>query len=297
MRRKQHPKAVEDVHELANAGHRPEAVRRTQAQRIRPTIDEPKQTFERQLEHVSTRLRKDITQERIVAIADVPFKMSPVERETFQKQSYRKLREALMKGRFMPGDTVSLRGLARELGTSPMPVREAVRHLVAEKALELRENRTFSVPVMTRSKLNELRKLRVILEGAVAEAAGRNIGERDLIELQGLQDEMKSAISRGDSKRYLTKNQDFHFLLYKSAGMSVAVDIIEALWLQVGPSFNWLLLGRRPGKRLARDNSFLTAHHDAVLVALEQRRPSAVRRALEHDISEGMDFLVQQTRD
>lgn len=223
--------------------------------------------------------------------------MSPVERETFQKQSYRKLREALMKGRFMPGDTVSLRGLARELGTSPMPIREAVRHLVAEKALELKQNRTFCVPVMTRAKLDELRTLRIILEGSVAEKAGKNIGEAELFEMHGLQDEMKSAILRGDSKRYLTKNQDFHFLLYKSAGMSFAVDIIETLWLQIGPSFNFLLLGERSGKdSSAADTSFLTSHHDALLAALERRNPVAVRRALEHDIDEGMDFLKQQTK-
>jgi DNA-binding GntR family transcriptional regulator len=237
-----------------------------------------------------------MAQERPTPIENVPFKMSPVERETFQKQSYRKLREALMKGRFMPGDTVSLRGLARELGTSPMPIREAVRHLVAEKALELRENRTFSVPVMTRAKLNELRRIRIILEGEVAEEGGKRIGENDLIELQGLQDEMKSAISRGDSKRYLTKNQDFHFLLYKSAGMNFAVDIIETLWLQIGPSFNFLLRGKQSEKsRSATKNSFLTEHHDALLLALEHRRPSAVRRALELDINKGMDFLLQQT--
>jgi DNA-binding GntR family transcriptional regulator len=232
---------------------------------------------------------------RANAIEDVPFRMSPVERETFQKQSYRKLREALMKGRFMPGDTVSLRGLARELGTSPMPIREAVRHLVAEKALEFRENRTFSVPVMTHAKLDELRKLRIILEGAVAEEGGKNIGERQFLELQGLQDEMKSAVLRGDSKRYLTKNQDFHFLLYKSSAMSSAVDIIEMLWLQIGPSFNLLLLGQKDPSAPATSTSSLTSHHDAVLKALEQRKPAAVRRALEQDIYDGMEFLMQQT--
>jgi DNA-binding GntR family transcriptional regulator len=224
-----------------------------------------------------------------------PFKMSPLERETLQKQSYRKLREALMKGRFMPGDTVSLRSLARELGTSAMPIREAVRHLVAERALELRQNRTFSVPVMTRAKLDDLRKLRIILEGAVAEEAGKHVSEADRIELHGLQDEMKSAIVRGDSKRYLTKNQDFHFILYKSAGMSFAVDIIETLWLQIGPSFNFLLLGKQLDKRSASDVPFLTRHHDAVLAAIEKQDPPSVRRALELDINEGMDFLIRQS--
>jgi DNA-binding GntR family transcriptional regulator len=229
------------------------------------------------------------------SIDDVPFRMKPVERETFQRQSYRKLREALMKGRFMPGDTVSLRGLARELGTSPMPIREAVRHLVAEKALQFGENRTFSVPLMTRAKLDELRKLRIILEGAVAEEGGKNIGERELLELYGLQDEMKSAVLRGDSKRYLTKNQDFHFLLYKSSSMSCAIDIIETLWLQIGPSFNLLLVGKKDRSAPATGSSSLTSHHDAILQALEQRKPAAVRRALEQDIYDGIEFLIQRT--
>ena len=218
-------------------------------------------------------------QHRASAIRDVPFRMSPIERETFQKQSYRKLREALMKGRFMPGDTVSLRGLARELGTSPMPVREAVRHLVAEKALEFRENRSFSVPLMTRAKLDELRKLRIILEGAVAEEGAKNIRKSEILELQGIQDEMKSAVLRDNSKRYLTKNQDFHFLLYKSSAMSSAVDIIEMLWLQIGPSFNLLLLGQKDRSAPATSTSSLTSHHDAVLKALEQRKPACAARA------------------
>lgn len=90
--------------------------------------------------------------------------MKPVDRESLQQQSYQALREALMKGRFMPGDTVSLRNLAQELGTSPMPVREAVQHLIAEGALVLRPNRTYAVPEMTREILAELKKLRVLLE-------------------------------------------------------------------------------------------------------------------------------------
>lgn len=224
-----------------------------------------------------------------------PFKMSPVERETFQEQSYRKLRDALMKGRFMPGDTVSLRNLARELGTSPMPIRDAVRHLIAERALELRPNRTFAVPVMTRAKLDELRQLRVILEGAVAETAGPRIGEADIAELHGLQDEMKSALLRGDSKRYLTKNQGFHFVLYRSAGMRFAVDIIETLWLQIGPGFNFLLNGKGALPHNSPGADALTRHHDAILVAIATRDAVGVRTAIERDISQGMEFLIQQT--
>ena len=98
-----------------------------------------------------------------------------------------------------------------------------------------------------------------------------------------------------NSKRYLTKNQDFHFLIYKSSAMTSAVDIIETLWLQIGPSFNLLLLGQKDRSAPATSTSSLTSHHDAVLKALEQRKPAAVRRALEQDIYDGMEFLMLQT--
>ena len=62
---------------------------------------------------------------------------------------YQEIRRNLMAGQFQPGEAVTLRGLAGKLGTSAMPVREALRRLVAERALDLGPNRTARVPVVT----------------------------------------------------------------------------------------------------------------------------------------------------
>lgn len=219
-----------------------------------------------------------------------PQKMRPVDRESLQQQSYQALRDALMKGRFMPGDTVSLRNLAQELGTSPMPVREAVQHLIAEGALILRPNRTFAVPEITREILAELKHLRVILEGSVVEAAGPLISVSELSSLYELQGQMRAALAMGDSKRYLVKNRDFHFTLYRSSGMSIAVNIIETLWLRIGPSFNMLTSGRaRDEKHIAS----LTDHHEAALAAIAAGNSLSLRRAVEQDIIQGMDFIIE----
>nr|WP_284739485.1 GntR family transcriptional regulator [Rhizobium sp. CG5] len=219
--------------------------------------------------------------------------MKPVDRESLQQQSYQALRDALMKGRFMPGDTVSLRNLAQELGTSPMPVREAVQHLMAEGALVLRPNRTFAVPDMTREILAELKQLRVILEGSVAQAAGPLIGAPELSRLYELQGQMRAALAIGDSKRYLVNNQDFHFTLYRSSGMSIAVNIIETLWLRIGPSFNLLMSGDRAADRDKKQAASLTDHHEAALAAIAAGNPSALRSAIEQDIIQGMDFIIE----
>jgi DNA-binding GntR family transcriptional regulator len=222
-----------------------------------------------------------------------PQKMKPVDKESLQQQSYQALRDALMKGRFLPGDTVSLRNLAQELGTSPMPVREAVQRLIAEGALVLRPNRTFAVPEMTREILVELKQLRVTLEGSVAQAAGSSIGALELSSLYELQGQMRSALAIGDSKRYLVKNQDFHFTLYRSSGMSIAVSIIETLWLRIGPSFNLLTSGQRAAARDEKQIASLTDHHEAALAAIAAGNPSALRHAIEQDIIQGMDFIIE----
>ena len=62
---------------------------------------------------------------------------------------YRALARGLMAGMFSPGEAVTLRILARRLGTSAMPVREAVSRLIAERALVLLPNRSVIVPRMS----------------------------------------------------------------------------------------------------------------------------------------------------
>ncbi len=57
-----------------------------------------------------------------------------VESETMADKVYQQLREALMSGRFAPGQALSLRGVAEAVGSSTMPVRAALTRLAAERA-------------------------------------------------------------------------------------------------------------------------------------------------------------------
>ncbi len=66
--------------------------------------------------------------------------------ETLAQRAASRLRAALMRGDFLPGTASTLRGLAERLGTSIMPVREAVSRLAAEQALDLQPNRCHRRP-------------------------------------------------------------------------------------------------------------------------------------------------------
>src|SRR4051812_35242411 len=91
--------------------------------------------------------------------------------ETLTQRVYQELRAALMRGDFLPGTALTLRGLAERLGTSIMPVREAVSRLAAEQALELQPNRAIVVPELSRREIGELWRIRCLIESDAAALA------------------------------------------------------------------------------------------------------------------------------
>ena len=78
-----------------------------------------------------------------------------------------------MSGRMIPGEQISLRGIASAFGVSVMPVREAVHRLTAEQALELTPKRALRVPMMTVSQFREITTIRINLEGLATERAAQ----------------------------------------------------------------------------------------------------------------------------
>ena len=84
---------------------------------------------------------------------------------------YDALRQRFVTGKFMPGSSLSTRGVARELGVSQMPVREALSRLAAEGAVEIRSKRRIVVPLMTAARFKDLLRCRELLEPEAAAAA------------------------------------------------------------------------------------------------------------------------------
>jgi len=120
------------------------------------------------------------------------------ENVTLRDRVYGDLRHALMTGRFLPGQKMPIRALAAALGTSLTPVREALRRLITEGVLEGQSNRSVRVPLMTRTKILELRELRVTLESIAAARAAEIITRDEVANLRVLALEIMAARTRGD---------------------------------------------------------------------------------------------------
>ncbi|QFR33643.1 GntR family transcriptional regulator [Ancylobacter sp. TS-1] len=206
--------------------------------------------------------------------------------ETLQQWVFRRLRRSVMSGRFPPGKAVTIRGLADALGVSSMPVREALRRLVAERALVLLDNRRVRVPEMTARRFEELMAARTLLE---CEAASRALGVADaafIARLDELNRESDAAVAADDIEAMIETNLAFHAALYGGRPDNVLLPLIESVWLQIGPFMRLALADL--------ERHYTVDRHAEALSALRAGDAAALRRAIEADIRDGIGHLLAQ---
>jgi len=199
-----------------------------------------------------------------------------IETSTLAQSVYNELRWALTGGVFVPGQAVSLRMLADQLGTSVMPVRQAINHLITEGGLAMMPNRTVIVPRMTRARFVELNRIRELLESEAGARACGNLTQGQREQLVNTNLELQQCLERGEIKGALAANRDFHFRLYEASAMPTLVQMIGALWLQIGPFLHLSI----SDPLMPWDGG----RHDEVLAALAARDAQAARRAIEQDV-------------
>ncbi|MFZ4806164.1 MAG: GntR family transcriptional regulator [Hyphomicrobiaceae bacterium] len=211
---------------------------------------------------------------------------------TLGRRVHSELRAWLMSGRLSPGDKVSLRSVADELGVSMQPVRDAVARLVAEEALEVLPNRAVRVPRMTLARFREITLIRLKIEGFAAETAALAHDGKDMaaVRRHATAFAAQCAATVPDTSVAVAENQSLHFAVYRAAKLGTLIPIIEGLWLRVGPILN---LDMRASPARLADGGAARCHRDLV-AAIERRDGVAARSALEADIEGAAAFIERQ---
>ncbi len=243
---------------------------------------------------------------------------SRIPRFTLADQVYADIKELILSGRIAPGERLTLRALASAVGTSPMPVRDAVSRLVAEKALDLLPNRTIQVSWPSKERFAEIVLIRCTVEGLAAEMACNRRTEQELAEIQKQADIFQRAadMPERDSVKAMLANREMHFTIYRAAGMPTLLQMIEGLWLQVGPVF-WATVG---GEIRANAKSGLDAgsrtgdagregepmespilemtyrSHAALVEAISARDGQKARQAVTDDIEKAAQIILRSGR-
>ena len=202
-------------------------------------------------------------------------------RQPAHERVYRKLRELILFGEIAPGEAVTIQGLTGRLGAGMTPVREAIRRLTSEGALQFQGNRRVIVPQLTDANISEIIFARQWLESHLALRATERATPADHDRLTALDDAVDQAIAQGDLRSYLEMNYRFHAGIYDLAGAPILAEIADGLWLRFGPSLR-VMIGR-VGTQNMPDK------HKAVLDCMRTGDAEGAARAIREDMLQGME--------
>jgi DNA-binding GntR family transcriptional regulator len=218
------------------------------------------------------------------ALAETGFDMPKLSRSTLNEEVYEELKQALISGKIAPGSTMTIRSLAQSFGISIMPVREALRRLVAEHVLVLLPNRSVALPVFTAERFHEITCIRIALEGLAAEEGAKRITAADTARVARMTALMETN-AKAPPADVLEWNREFHFTLYRASGMPTLAKMIESLWLQVGPLLNL------QQQVFAEQKISVYVHHHRALAGLIAKNPGEVRAAIVADIEDAAKII------
>ena len=184
----------------------------------------------------------------------------------------------ILSGEFQPGDRIVESALARQLGVSQAPVREAIRDLVLLGFLESEPYKGTSVRSFTSDELWEVYTVRGALESLAARLAVRRIKEADIEALEEILEKMLEAAEADDRDQLILLDNEFHESILRISGN----NLLYHLWksLEFG---RWTIVTYSVSEH---DPEYLAVRHRQLLEALKTRDPQAAIEAMQHHLED-----------
>lgn len=160
--------------------------------------------------------------------------VGPIKRQkTLTEQSAEAIRARIVGGQFEFGEALSEIALAKELGVSKTPVREAFLQLKNEGLVEIQPQRGTFVFQMTTEQLRQLSELREILEVNSLRFGMRNDPVAFTRSLQRIIEGMTKAAAKRDPASYRSLDAEFHIAIIKAADNSFIESAYNIIALRV----------------------------------------------------------------
>jgi DNA-binding GntR family transcriptional regulator len=194
--------------------------------------------------------------------------------------AYQAIRDAIFSGEFESGTRLNQDDLARRLGVSRAPIRDALNRLESEGLVQtLSRAGGVVVADATEQQMANIYELRAILDTACTRLACERISGDDLKRLQEIVDETERVTAAQDLQGIVQGHAEFHYLIYTACGNPELTKVARNLWDR---SYRYRVLALSNGENARRG----LAQHRAILAALQARDASqAVVLAEQHDQS------------
>lgn len=215
-------------------------------------------------------------------------KLEKIPTETLRQKIYEQLKQKIISAEILPGELITINDLAAKFGVSIIPVREALWQLESEKAILIQSNRKICVNNLNAKEMEEILRIRLILESDAAERACDLIPENDLPKIKHLIESMEESLNKHRS--FLSLNTQFHFLIYSYADSPLLLHLIQLLWARVGPYLH--ITGDK-----GRDHSDAMKCHHKMFEALLERHKQDFKKWLCEDLAQAARYILPRLRD
>jgi DNA-binding GntR family transcriptional regulator len=150
-------------------------------------------------------------------------------------QVYEILANDIFTGRLPAGARLPVRDVAEQVGTSVMPVREAIRLLVENGLAVSHPHRGARVREFTHRELIQIYEVRSLLEVEATRQGAPAVTPADLEEMRAACDRLYRAVVQLRVSDALDEDEALLRRLYRAGGNGVLLDTIESLWVQCRP--------------------------------------------------------------
>ena len=195
-----------------------------------------------------------------------------LQRDTLPMQVLNKLMDWIMDGKLKMGEKLNTEELARQLGVSRMPIREALEQ---EDVLQIY-------------------LMRQLLEPLAAGEACKKITEEQIHELEEIHKEYVPIVEADeiDAKKLYLQNRKFHFAIYSISEMDRVCAMIESLWDTL--SFFKLIYGRDVIKNTNGAKNMI-AEHQGYIDALKDRDAERLKKSLYDTLGVRIEGISKET--
>jgi DNA-binding GntR family transcriptional regulator len=208
----------------------------------------------------------------------------PLERHTTVDLAVDRLRELILSGELPGGTQLRQEKLAKDLGISRMPVREALRQLEAEGLVRLETHKGAVVARLSTHELRECYEMRARLERWLTELAVPNLTSSHLQTAERALEAMRTNM---DDYRWGRLNWDFHAALMRAAGRPYALALLHRIYRNVYRHFGVPI-------HLTDNRTPLITEHEHILALCRAGDVAQLGPFVERHILAGGEILLRR---
>lgn len=146
------------------------------------------------------------------------------------QRAYQWVRTRISDGSYSPGFRLVLGTIAKQLGTSVVPVREAIRRLEAEGLVSFEHNVGAQVRMIDESEYRHTMQTLSLVEGAATALSAPFVAAPDIARARAVNERMTASLGDFDPRMFTMQNLEFHTILFENCPNPHLLDLVHRGW-------------------------------------------------------------------